>query len=83
MEKTKYCSGDQIEKNRMGGACSVFGEEERCIQGFWWENARKRGHLGYPGVDGEIILRSMFRKWDVGAWTRVIWFRIGTVSGHL
>jgi hypothetical protein len=22
--------------------------------------------LGYPGVDGRIIFRWMFRKWDVG-----------------
>jgi hypothetical protein len=23
---TQYCSGDQIDKNVMGGACSAFGE---------------------------------------------------------
>ena len=23
-------------------------------------------HLGYPGVDGRIILRWIFRKWNVG-----------------
>jgi hypothetical protein len=23
---TKYCSGDQVEKNEMGGACSKYGE---------------------------------------------------------
>jgi len=34
---SKYCSGDQIEKNEMGGACSVYGGEERCIQGFGGE----------------------------------------------
>jgi hypothetical protein len=28
----KYYSGDQIEKNEMGGACSTYGGEERCIQ---------------------------------------------------
>jgi len=28
---TKYV-GDQIKKNEMGGACSTYGEEERCIQ---------------------------------------------------
>ena len=22
---TEYCSGDEIEKNEMGGACSTFG----------------------------------------------------------
>jgi hypothetical protein len=30
-----------------------------------------------------IILRWIFRKWDVGAYTRLIWHRIGTVGGHL
>ena len=31
---TKYCSGDQIEKNEIEGACSMYGGEERCIHGF-------------------------------------------------
>jgi hypothetical protein len=26
-------------------------------------------HLGDPGVDGRIILRWIFRKWDVELWT--------------
>jgi len=30
----QYCSGDKIEKNEMGGACSAYGGEERLIQGF-------------------------------------------------
>jgi len=30
----QYYSGDQIEKNEMGWACSVYWEEERLIQGF-------------------------------------------------
>ena len=34
---TEYCSGDQIEKNEMGGACSAYGGEERRIQGFGGE----------------------------------------------
>jgi hypothetical protein len=34
---TKYFSGDQIKKNEMGGACSTYGWEERCIQGFGGE----------------------------------------------
>jgi len=32
----------------------------------WWGNLRERDHLGDPGVDGRIILRWIFRKWDVG-----------------
>jgi hypothetical protein len=27
---------------------------------------RERVHWGDPGVDGRIILRWIFRKWDVG-----------------
>jgi hypothetical protein len=34
---TQYCSGDKIKKNKMGGACSTYGEEEGCIQGFGGE----------------------------------------------
>jgi hypothetical protein len=26
----KYYSRDQIKKNEMGGACSMYGGEERC-----------------------------------------------------
>jgi hypothetical protein len=56
---TKYCSGDQIENNEMGGAWSTYGRETR------WGNLRKSNHLEDPGVDGRIILRWLFRKWDV------------------
>ena len=30
----QYCSGDKIEKNEMGGACSEYEREDRPIQGF-------------------------------------------------
>jgi len=39
--------------------------------------------LEVPGVDGRIILRWIFRKWDVGTWTELIWLKIGTGGGHL
>jgi hypothetical protein len=29
-------------------------------------------HLEDPGVDGRIILRCIFRKWDGKAWTGLI-----------
>jgi len=38
---TQYCSGDKIEKNETGGACSAYGEEERRIQGFGGETRGK------------------------------------------
>jgi len=49
---------------------------------FRWGNLRERDHLEDPCVDGRIILRWIFRKCDVGAWTGLIWMRIGTGSGH-
>jgi hypothetical protein len=42
-----------------------------------------KNHLEDPDVDGRIILRYIFRKWDVGLWTGSSWFRIGTGGGHL
>jgi len=39
---------------------------------FLWGNLRERDRLGDPGVDGRIILRWKFRKWDVGTWTGLI-----------
>jgi hypothetical protein len=30
----QYCSGNQIEMIEMGGACSAFGEEQRCMHCF-------------------------------------------------
>ena len=38
---TQYCSGDKIEKNKMGGACGMYGVEERRIQGFGGETKGK------------------------------------------
>jgi hypothetical protein len=43
---------------------------------------RERDHLGDTGVDRRLILKWIFRKWD-GAWTGLIWLRLGTDGGHL
>ena len=32
---------------------------------FWRGKLRGRDHLGDPGIDGRIILRWIFSKWDV------------------
>jgi hypothetical protein len=57
--------------------------EGRGVTEFCWGNLSERDHLGDPEVDGRIILRCIFRKWDVGVWTGSSWFRIGTGGGHL
>jgi hypothetical protein len=39
--------------------------------------------LGDPDVDGRIILRLIFRKWNVGVWTELSWLRIEIDGEHL
>jgi hypothetical protein len=55
---TKCYSGGQIEKNEMGGTCSTYWGEQRCVLVFGGEV----DYLENPGVDGRIILRWIFKK---------------------
>jgi len=57
--------------------------ERRGVYRVWWGNLRERDHLEDPVVDGRIILGCIFRKWDVRAWTGLIWLWTGTDGGHL
>jgi hypothetical protein len=59
-------SGDQIENNKTGGACSTYGGRGEVHTGFWSENLRERGHLEDAGIDVEIILKWIFTQWDGG-----------------
>jgi hypothetical protein len=34
--------------------------------GFWWGDLREGGHLGDPDVDGRIVLKWIFKKWNAG-----------------
>jgi len=43
-----------------------------------WGNMKERDNLEDAGIDGRVILRWIFTKWDVGAWTGLIWIRTGT-----
>jgi hypothetical protein len=56
---------DQIERNEIGGEYSTYGESKAYI-GFWWGKLRERDHLEDPGINERIILRWIFRKWNVG-----------------
>jgi hypothetical protein len=74
--------GDQIEKNEAeGGSRILEGGREQEYTGFRWGNLGGRDHLEDPSVDGRIILRWIFRKWD-GRYG-MIRLRIGAGGGHL
>jgi len=57
--------------------------DRRGVYRIWRGTLRERDHLEDPGLDGRIILRWIFRKWDVEVWTGSSWLRIGTGGGHL
>jgi len=61
----------------MDGACGTYGRQERYINRVVVGDLREGDHLEDLGVDGRIILKWIFEKWD-GAWTGIIWLRIGT-----
>jgi len=67
------------KRMRRAGHVAFMGERVGAYRG----NLRERDHLEVPGIDGKIILRWIFKKWDVGTWTGLIWLRIGTGGGIL
>ena len=69
------------EQHEVSGACSTYGGE--VYTGIWWGNHREGDHSEDPGVDGRMIMRWIFRKWDVVVWTGSSWLRIGISGGHL
>ena len=72
----------KLRRPRWAGHLACMGLGQPCT-GFWCGNLREKNHWADPGVDGRIILRWIFRKWDAGVWTRRSWLRIGTGGGHL
>jgi hypothetical protein len=66
----------------MGGACSAYGGVEKRIQVLMGKPEGKI-LLEDPGIGGRIILRWIFRKWDVGVWTGSSWLRIRTCGRRL
>jgi hypothetical protein len=46
----------------------------------WWGDMRERDSYEDLDIDGRIILKWIFKKWDGEAWTGLICLRIGTTS---
>ena len=72
-----------IKSRRMRWAGHVARMEGEACTRFWWGNLRERDHWGDQDVDERIMLRWIFRKWDVVVGTGWSWLRIGRGGGRL
>ena len=78
---------DEVSRNRKRdivlGKWNVRSLYREVCTGFWLGNLRERDHWEDPDVDGRIILRWIFRKWEGVVGTGWSWLRIGTGAGRL
>jgi len=81
-----YCSPAVVRliksKMRWAGHVARMGQR-RGAYGVLVGNPEGKTILEDPSADWRIISRWIFRKWDVGLWTGLIWLRIETGGGHL
>jgi len=76
------CSGDQIGKIEMGGALACMGERRgvyRVVVG----NPKGKRALGRTRRRWKDNIKMDLQEVGWGAWTGLIWLRLGTSSGHL
>jgi hypothetical protein len=72
-----------VKSRRMRWAGHVAARMGRGVYRVLVGKPEGKNHWGDPGADGRMILRLIFRKWDVRVWTGSSWLRIGTVGGYL
>jgi hypothetical protein len=71
-----------IKSRRWAGNVASIGER-RDVYRVLVGKPEGKNHMGDQRIDERIILRCIFRKWDVGVWTGSSCLRIGTGGGHL
>jgi hypothetical protein len=74
--------GDQIKKNRWAGHVARIGEWRGAYRVLVREQ-RERDHFEELGVDRNITLKWIIKKWDGVELTGLIWVRIRTGGGRL
>ena len=79
---TKYYSGDQIKKNEMGEHVARMGEKRGSYRVLVRKPDGKRP-LGTPSLRWECNIKMDLEEVEWGAWTGLIWLRVGTGGGHL
>jgi hypothetical protein len=81
-DHTKYYKRDRIE-DEMGEACTVHeGDEIHIAYRILVGNLKLKDHLGDLGVDGRIILNTIFKKCGISVSKAFKWMRIWS-SGRL
>jgi hypothetical protein len=79
---TKYYSGNKIEKHEMGGVCSTYGSKRgayRMLDG----RLEGKNHLEELGINGSIISKLNFKKWNRWSWTGLSWLKKWTLCGRV
>jgi hypothetical protein len=75
--QTAYYSGNQLRRRRDGHVA-----RRGFLTKFWWGRLRERDYWKELGVEGEILLKLIFQKYNGGTWTRLIWLRIEKSGGN-
>jgi hypothetical protein len=57
--------------------------ERRGVYRFLVGKPEGQRPIGRPRPRWEENIKLIFRKWDVGIWTGLIWLRVGTGGGNL
>jgi len=65
-----------------GGGYGNIWETGEVHAEFWWGDVRERAHLKEQGVNRRVILKCIFKKWDVEAMTGMFWLRLGRGGGY-
>jgi hypothetical protein len=55
-------------------------EHEALAGGREWGSLREGVHLKDLVLHGSIILKWIFKEWEMGAWTGLIWLSMGRVG---
>jgi hypothetical protein len=66
----------------MGGACGIYGEKSSTKR-FFLENLEEIDHLGNLGINGNIILEWIRKKYSGKGWIGLVWLRTHASGGHL